>query len=134
MEQTFWDKHKVFILGLLASISIVLQQYVGQAQPDTKVLLYAVVMTVLSYLASKWRGQGLSIIGIVGTLAGVFVTENETGNFTWFQFGLQATIAVIAAAAPDPKSRGYEHSETITAAKKEGNKLMDAPITSKPEE
>lgn len=98
------SKNKVFILGLLAAISVVLQEFVGQPTIDPKVLLFAVLMALLAYLANQWRGQGLSIAGIVGNLAGVFITVHETGNFTWVQFLLQGIIALIAVASTPPEA------------------------------
>lgn len=134
MQKTFWDKNKVFILGLLASIAVVLQQFVGQPDSDVKwkAVGFAVMMAILSYLARNWRGQGISIIGIIGNLAGVFVTIHETGQFSWIQFILQGSIAIIAAAGADPKSRGYENTPVIKDAKKEGETIQPASLTAKP--
>lgn len=133
-QQSLWDKNKVFILGLLASIAVTLQQFVGQPDDDVKwkAVGFAVMMTVLSFLARNWRGQGLSIVGIIGNLAGVFVTIQETGQFSWIQFILQGSIAIIAAAGSDPKSRGYENTEVIKEAKKEGEAIRPAALTAKP--
>lgn len=133
MNQNFFQKNKVFILGLLASISLILQEFIGQPEVDLKVIGFAVGMATLAFLAKEWRGQGLSIIGIVGNLAGAFITVHETGNFSWLQFVLTGTVAIIAASAPDPKSRGYEHTETITQAKKQGEKIQPAALTNKPD-
>lgn len=128
----FWNKHKVFILGLLAAISVALQQFVGtDAAADYKVVGFAVFMAVLSYLASKWRGQGVSITGIIGMLAAAFITEWQTGKFSWSQFAIQAIVALIAAASADPKSRGYESAPAIQEAKKQGEDISPALLTKK---
>lgn len=134
MQQTFWDKNKVFILGLLGAAALTLQQFVGQPDDDVKLKAvgFALLMTVLSFLARNWRGQGLSIAGIIGNLAGVFVTIQETGQFSWVQFILQGIIAIIAAAGADPKSRGYENTAVIKEAKKEGEQIQPASLTAKP--
>ncbi len=57
-----------------------------QAEQDTKVYLYAVLMAALSFVATQWRGQGMTLIGIVGTLAATFVSLHQTGSFSWTQF------------------------------------------------
>lgn len=120
MEQlSFWEKWKVFIFGLLGAVALSLQAAFtesGEGQ-DTKVYLYAALMAAISYVATAWRGQGVSITGILGTIAGVFVTMNTGGNFTWFQFLTSAVLAVLAAVAPPPKSLTYEKNVTIVGAK-----------------
>lgn len=127
----WFAEHKVFILGGLSAIAVVLQQFLGK-DVHWKVLLFAAMMAALAYLAKEWRGQGLSIVGIVGNLAGVFVTIHQTGNFTWSQFAIQAIVAIISTAVPDPKSRGYEKTDIITTAKKEGEEINPASLTAKP--
>lgn len=131
MKNTFWDKNKVLLLGLLPAIAVVLQQFVGQPEVDFKVVGFAALIAALSYFAKEWRGQGLSILGIVGTLSGAFVTIQQTGNFTWSQFALSALVAVISTAVPDPKSRGYENTEVIKEAKREGEIIQPASLTNK---
>lgn len=134
MKQTFWDKNKVFILGALGSVALALQPFVGQADDSIKLkaVAFAILMAVLAYLAKEWRGQALSITGIIGNLAGVFVTLQEGHQFTWIQFILQGVLAIIAVAVPDPKSRGYEQSSAIKDAKREGEAINPAQLTAKP--
>lgn len=134
MKQTFWDKNKVFILGLIASLAAVLQPLLTQAPEDVtyKVLGYALASGILAYLAKEWRGQGLSILGIVGNLAGVVATLMSTGNISIPQLITQFLIALAMAAGADPKSRGYENSSTIVEAKKEGEAIVSAKLTTKP--
>jgi membrane protein implicated in regulation of membrane protease activity len=133
MLNTFWDKNKVFILGLLGAIAVTLEQFINNPDNDIKwkVVGFAALMAVLSYLAKEWRGQSTSIIGILGSLAAAFVTVQNTGKFTWNQFILQAVVAVIAAVASDAKSRGYENTETIKSAKREGEQINPAQLTNK---
>ena len=125
----FFMKHKVLILGLLGAVALVLQEFISQPSPNWKVIGFAVLMGALSYLAREWRGQGMSILGIVGNLAGVFVTIQQTGNFTWSQFAVQAILAILATAAPQPKSVGYEKTDTIQQAKVEGETIKPAKLT-----
>lgn len=133
---TFWDKYKVFILGALGSIALAIEPFATNAPNDVKwkVVGFAALMGLLSFFAKEWRGQGLSIIGVLGSLSAAFVTVYNTGNFTWNQFILQAIIAAIAAVGADPKSRGYENTDTIKDAKKEGEQITPAQFTAKPKE
>ena len=108
--KAFFEKYKVFILGLLGSITIAIQSLMANnpAETDTKVYLFAGLIAVLSFVANEWRGKGVTLIGVIGTLAGVFVTQWQTGKFSWVQFILFGVVAILAAAAPPPKPASYE--------------------------
>lgn len=121
----FIIKNKVFLLGLAAAITVVVQQFLGTPEINWKVVGFAAGMAALSYVANQWRGQGVSILGIVGTLAGTFVSIHNTGNFTWNQFILASVAALLAAVAPPPKQLEYEKSQTIVEAKKEGEVIKE---------
>lgn len=134
MVTTFWNKNKVFILGLLGAIALAIEPFAANTSEDVKwkVVGFAVGVAILSFFAKEWRGQGMSIVGIIGNVSAVFVTVWNTGNFTWNQFILQLILAIITAAGADPKSRGYENSEVIQTAKKEGELINPAQLTTKP--
>lgn len=127
----FWNKNKVFILGLLGAIGLALQQFIDKPQLDYKVLAFALFMAVLSYFASQWRGQGLSITGIIGTVANTAYIMLNNNTFSWSQLLIQCVVLIIAMASPDPKSRGYENTEVIKAAKAEGERIQPSDLTSK---
>jgi|ERR1044072_23628 membrane protein implicated in regulation of membrane protease activity len=131
--KAFWDKNKVFILGLMGAIALGIEPFAANSSDDVKwkVVGFSVLVAVLSYFAKEWRGQGLSIIGILGNTSAVFVTVWNTGHFTWNQFILQLILAILTAAGADPKSRGYEKSEVIKEAKKEGEQINPAQLTTK---
>lgn len=118
-QQNFIEKNKVFLLGLAASLTVVLQQFLGTPVINWIAVGYAVGMAALSYVANEWRGQGVTILGILGTLAGTFVLIHNTGTFTWSQFIISSVAAILAAVAPPPKAKEYEKSEVILEAKKE---------------
>lgn len=119
-KQTFIERNKVFLLGLAASIAVALQQFLGTTEINWRVIGYAAGMAGLSFLANQWRGQGVTILGILGTLAGTFVAIHNTGTFTWNQFILSSVAAILAAVAPPAKQVEYEKSPTIVEAKQEG--------------
>lgn len=136
MVTTFWNKNKVFILGLLGAIALAIEPFAANTTEDVKwkVVGFAALIAVLSYFAKEWRGQGLSIVGILGNVSAVFITVYNTGHFTWNQFILQLILAIITAAGADPKSRGYENTQVIKEAKKEGEQINPAQLTTKPKE
>lgn len=119
----FIQKNKVFLLGLIGAIALSLQQFTSSTAIDWKVIAYAAIMAALSYIARKWRGQGMSILGIFGTLAGAFVQVHETGHFTWDQFFFSALMALISSATGPVKSVGYEKTTTIENAKANGKEI-----------
>jgi hypothetical protein len=124
-KQSFLEKNKVFLIGLAAAIAVTIQQFLGTVEVNWRVIGYAAGMAALSYIANQWRGQGVTILGIVGTLAGTFVAIHNTGTFTWNQFILSAIAALLAAVAPPPKQKEYEQSPIIIEAKKEGEVIKE---------
>lgn len=134
----FWNKNKVFILGLLSALAVAITPFVQDANQSEEVkwstVGFAALMAILAYLAKSWRGQGLSILGIVGNIAAVATTLLTQGtqvnskNF-YLQLILQTFLAILAAAAPDPKNRGYEQQPAIKDAKLQADAEKPAPLT-----
>jgi len=117
--KSFFAKNKVFILGLLSAIAVVLQEY-NSPTPDYKAMGLAVALAVLSFIANAWRGQGVTILGIIGILSGVFVNAYNSGaHLTWTQMLGAMVAAILAAVAPPPKSVNYEKDPVIMEAKGE---------------
>lgn len=100
----FWDKNKVFILGLLSAVVLSFQQFENR-DINLKAIAFAGLIATAGYLGREWHGQGLSITGIIGNAAYVFTTLQQQNSFTWPQFILQTIILIVTLAAPDPKSR-----------------------------
>lgn len=129
--QTFWDKHKVFLIGLLSALVLTLEQFINQPTVDWKAIGLAAVIAILSYFARTWRGQTGTIVGIVGTASAALATELANGDLAWDRLILQITVAIIAGFVSDAKSRGYEHTDTIKQAKAEGETIVPAQFTEK---
>lgn len=126
----FFTTNKVFILGLLAAIVVVLQQFIMEPSIDWKTVGLAVGIAALSYIANLWRGQGITILGIIGTLAYVFVQNLTSGTkLDWSKIILMAVVAIISAVAPPPKSLNYEKSAVITQAKDQAAVITEAANT-----
>ena len=115
----FWDKHKVFIVGLLSAVALALNELMTSGEVSAKILAYAGFIAALSYLSKNLRGQWATITGIVLTALATYIEQERMGTVTWRQIILQATIALLAAIAPPPKSIEYEKSPTIVQAKEE---------------
>ena len=115
----FLLKYKVFLSGLLGAIGVSLQELLTTTSGtvDWKVYGFALLMAVLSYFANQWRGQGITVLGILGTLSGVFVATQQAGGFTWTQFVILSIAAMLSAVAPPAKPVTYETNKTIVDAK-----------------
>lgn len=132
MNQTFFQRNKVLLLGLLGSIGLALSAFVGQQAIEVKPLAYAVLTAALSYLANNLRGQWVSVAGIFGTLLSTYITMEQTGTISWQQLILQGIVAFIAVVAPPAKSRGYEHTDEIVMAKVKGEQIAPTPLSDTP--
>lgn len=121
----WFQKNWVFISGLISAAVVAIQQYVGSGTPDLKVVGFAVLMAVLSFVANQWRGKGVTVTGIIGVLAATFSTIQLGQHIEWTQLILQAVVAIGMAVAPPPKAQGYEETQTILSAKEAGKAISD---------
>jgi hypothetical protein len=128
MKQNFFNEYKVVIIGLLSAVALALNELLIQGEASTKVLIFSGFLAALAFLAKNLRGQWATIAGIFGTALSTYVTQEQTGTVSWAQIILSAAIAFLAVVAPPAKSRGYEHTQTINAAKVTGEKIAPTPI------
>jgi hypothetical protein len=113
-----WIKdNKVFFLGLLGAIAVALQQFIGTPTIDWLTVGYAVGIAGLSYIANQWRGQGMTILGIIGTLAWTFVETWQGGKIDWKQLIIMSVVAILTAVSPSAKPKTYEKPTEKTADK-----------------
>ena len=141
MKETFWERNKVLILGLMSAIALAITPFAQTGNPGEIVkwtsVGYAALIATLSFLGNAWRGQGTTLFGLIGTAmatAGHLLIQGSHTDIGQFllQLVIQTFIAVSMASQSDPKSRGYEHTTTIKEAKKEGEEIKPAQLTSKP--
>lgn len=95
----FLTNHKVLIAAFISAITLVIQQALATKETDWKAIGFAALIAVIGVIANQWKGKGLTISGIIGTLAGTFTTIWTTGSFTWNEFILSSIVAVLMAAA-----------------------------------
>ncbi len=115
MQLSFWAKNKVFVFGLLSALSVVLTDILHQptGQHSGKAYLFAALIAVLGYVARTWRGQGATLLGLIGTSAGVAVDQLQGGSFTWYKFAIAVVLAILATVAPPPKPLQIENGRTL---------------------
>lgn len=99
--QKFLTNNKVLISALVSALVLVLQQYMAPgADFSWKAIGIASLLAVIGVVANQWKGQGVTIFGIIGTLAGVFHNIWTTGTFTWNEFILASLVAILTTLAP----------------------------------
>lgn len=91
----FIAKNVVVISGVLSAIALVLQQSLSNHTTDIKAIGLASLIALLSFVANQWKGQGITVFGIISTLAGVFIQQWDGAKLDWNTFALAAIYAVI---------------------------------------
>jgi hypothetical protein len=141
MKNTFWDKYKVLIIGLLSAIATALTPFLQAADQSEGVkwvtLAYAVGIAVMSFVGNKLRGQGTTIAGLLGTAmltAGSLLVQG--GNAKWdymlLQIIGQSLIAFLAVASDGGKTRGVENLPEVKAQKERGEEFVKEMLAKKP--
>lgn len=93
--ESFFSGNKVFVLGALSAIGVTLQQYLGSTAVDYKVIGFAAVIAVLSYLAKSLTGAVASIIGVVSSAVLTISQVASGGHVSWNQLILSTVVALI---------------------------------------
>ena len=115
--KSFLKKYKVFLIGLLSAVAVVWQQE-ADSNPDLKAIGLACGLAALSFIANAWRGAGVTITGILGIMATVFVNNYTTStHINWNQMIGAFLLAFLAAVSPPPKKQSYEKDRNIQNAK-----------------
>jgi ABC-type proline/glycine betaine transport system permease subunit len=109
----FIQKNKVFLTALLSAVTLVLQQCLQNRQTSFKALSFAVLIAVIGVIANQWKGKGITILGILGTLTTVFQTIWTTGTFTWNEFLLSSAVAVLAMFTGSLKAMPVEEEKIL---------------------
>jgi hypothetical protein len=95
----FIKTNRVFFASLIGAIILVLQQALSNHQTDWKAIAFAVLLAGIGVIANEWKGKGLTLFGVLGTLAGTFQTIWSTGHFTMNEFILSSGIAILLAVS-----------------------------------
>lgn len=93
----FLIKNKVLFVALLSAVLLVLQQAFTASTINYVTLAYAVAVALIGVLANTWKGAGITLTGIIGTVCYAFMTSYSGGAFTWKEFAVTAATAVVSA-------------------------------------
>ncbi len=127
----YWlNAHKVLLIGLITAIAMPVYDLIQNGETSTKVIVLAAATALISWLGRNMRGQWVTIVGILGsTVVTKLGEEGEVLN--WKAVALQVIIQMLALATPAPKSRGYEETDIIMEAKREGE-LIEPTVAPPP--
>jgi peptidoglycan/LPS O-acetylase OafA/YrhL len=108
----FISKNKVVIAAVVAAIIMTLQQATQSGETSWKAIGLAVLFALIGVFANQWKGKGLTITGILGTLANAFITIQQTGQFSWDQFIMSAIIALLLAVSGSLQPEPHEEPQS----------------------
>lgn len=130
--QSWFNIHKVLIFGFLTAIALPVYDLISKHETDTMTVILAVATAAIAFIGRNMRGKWVTIIGIVGSTIITKFTETHGVGIDWRALVLQILIQAIALATPAPKSIGYEHTDIIQEAKREGEQIEPTVAPPKP--
>lgn len=128
----FFLKNKVLIVGLLSAVLLAVSELVKGGEASIKMLVFSGVIAALTFLARNLRGQIATMSALFGNALAAFLTQSQTGHVEWSQLVLQTLISLLGALSAPAKSLGYEKTDTILDAKKEGEVIQPTNIQPNP--
>lgn len=90
----FLAKNKVLIIALIGALITVITPYATATSIPVQSVSLAALIAVLGVFANQWKGQGASILGVLGSVSGSVADMLTTGHFTWIAFGTTTAIAL----------------------------------------
>lgn len=128
---SFWQKYQVLISAIAGALVIVVQQFSTQTELDWKAFGLAALTAAAGVIGNEWRGKGVSVMGIIGVVSYAVYTVSMTGTINTQQLIMSVILGMLTLVAPPPKSIGYEKTDIIKQAKKEGEIDVPTPLAPK---
>lgn len=94
--KSIFQKNYVLLSAIASALMLVLQQALQTKETDWKIIGYSAFIAVLGLIANRWKGKGISVAGIIGTVAHAFITVQAGGEFSWHIFSMSAAVSVLA--------------------------------------
>lgn len=104
----FIYKNIVLVIAVLSGAIIILQQALTDTGMSWMAIGFAITIMVLGKIANAWKGQGLTITGIIGTAAAAFVDTWNGGEFSIKQFIISLGIAILMAIVASLKPQSIK--------------------------
>ena len=109
------EKNKVLISGIISGLLLIVQQlWLTAGETDLKVIGLAVLIMILGVLGNSWKMQGITITGLIGTVAYTAYEVYNSGNFTWHMFAGTALIAVLTTLSTRFQEKEPPSTESLT--------------------
>lgn len=118
--EKFFGNNKVVIIGFLTAVALAVSELIKGGESSTKVLIFSAAIAAASWLARNLRGQWATITGLLGSALSTYLTMVQAGTVSWSQLILTLVVSLLAVLSAPAKSIGYEHTDIIMEAKKEG--------------
>jgi hypothetical protein len=109
--KNFISHNRVLLSAIVAALVMTIQQAVSSKQTSLKVIGFAILISIIGVIANQWKGKGVTMTGIIGTLAGVFIDIQQSGTFTWNEFILSAVVAILTAVSGSLQPEKHEPDE-----------------------
>lgn len=130
----FLNENKVWIAGLVQFILTALTELTvdPNGHYNVYIIVYSAVIAALTYAGRNLRGQWASISMAILSTTMVFGSLHDTQTAITYQIVMIRMVMPLALAilgiffTSPPKSREYEHSEPIVAAKEEAAVMKQA--------
>ncbi len=93
--KNFISNNRVFLIGLVSGIILVLQQQIKDGPISWKATGLAIAIAVASYIANEWKAKTASILGIIGSVSSAIALQLQNGAFSWVDLGVVTLIGVL---------------------------------------
>lgn len=111
-KQNFIQRNYVVLSALLSALSLVLTDALKNGATDWKAMGFAGLVALLGVLANSWKGKGLTVTGLIGSVSGAIVTILNDGNTTWNEIILASLVAIITTASSGLSAFGPQDQQT----------------------
>lgn len=125
-------KNKVLLTGLLSAVGLAVYQLLQTDQGSVKGYIMAALIAAATFLSNNLRGQAATMLTLVASALGVIAVQEAYDKVFIWQMILQVLLGYLGVTAAPAKSVGYEKSDIIVSAKKEGEAIQPTNIVPNP--
>lgn len=110
----FLNANKVLLLGLLAAIGTVVQQFVQSGPINYAVMAWAVVIASIGFVANNLHGQVATILSsLLPTVDVIYESTKNNAAISWGHMALLAGVAIVGAITGPAKAVATKTSVII---------------------
>lgn len=99
------NANKVLLLGLLAAVGTVVQQFVQSGPINYAVMGWTVVVAAIAFLANNLHGQVATILSsLLPTVDVIYESTKNNASISWGHMALLAGVAIVGAITGPAKA------------------------------